>query len=55
LNYEITSRRSGDVEKVFADTNFANKELGWKAKRDLENMLLTAWNWQIKLKDLKLN
>jgi len=55
LNYEITSRRSGDVEKVFADTNFANKELGWKAERDLENMLLTAWNWQIKLKDLKLN
>ena len=54
LNYEITSRRNGDVEKVFADTNLANKELGWKAERDLENMLLTAWNWQLNLKELKL-
>jgi UDP-glucose 4-epimerase len=54
LNYEITSRRSGDVEKVYADTKLANEELGWKAERDLENMLLTAWNWQIKLKELKL-
>jgi UDP-glucose 4-epimerase len=54
LNYEITARRSGDVEKVYADTHLANHELGWKAERDLENMLLTAWNWQLKLKELKL-
>lgn len=54
LNYEITARRSGDVEQVYADTQLANKELGWKAERDLENMLLTAWNWQINLKALKL-
>lgn len=54
LNYEITTRRSGDVEKVYADTNLANHELGWKAERNLENMLLTAWNWQIKLKELTI-
>lgn len=54
LNYEITGRRSGDVEKVYADTTFANQELGWKAERNLDNMLLTAWNWQNKLKDLKI-
>jgi UDP-glucose 4-epimerase len=54
LNYEITSRRSGDVEKVYADTLLANEELGWKAERNLENMLSTAWNWQLKLKDLKI-
>ena len=54
LNYEITSRRTGDVEKVYADTQLANNELGWKAERDLENMLLTAWNWQLNLKELKL-
>lgn len=55
LNYEITGRRSGDVEKVYADTQLANNELGWKAERDLENMLLTAWNWQLQLKELKIN
>jgi UDP-glucose 4-epimerase len=54
LNYEITNRRSGDVEKVYADTQLANHELGWKAERNLENMLLTAWNWQLKLKELTL-
>jgi UDP-glucose 4-epimerase len=54
LNYEITARRSGDVEKVYADTQLANEELGWKAERNLENMLLTAWNWQLKLKELTL-
>jgi UDP-glucose 4-epimerase len=46
LNYKIVDRRAGDVVKVFADTKLANEELGWKAERDLENMLLTAWNWE---------
>jgi UDP-glucose 4-epimerase len=54
LNYEITGRRSGDVEKVYADTKFANEELGWKAERNLENMLLSAWNWQLNLNESKL-
>jgi UDP-glucose 4-epimerase len=54
LNYEITARRSGDVEKVYADTKLANEVLGWKAERDLDNMLLSAWNWQVRLKELKL-
>jgi UDP-glucose 4-epimerase len=54
LNYEITARRSGDIEKVYADTKLANEELGWKAERNLENMLQTAWNWQLNLNELKL-
>jgi UDP-glucose 4-epimerase len=54
LNYEITNRRNGDVEKVYADTTLANQELGWLAERNLENMLSTAWNWQLKLKELKI-
>lgn len=51
LNYQVVERRSGDIEQVWADTTFANKELGWKAKRDLDNMLLTAWNWEKALKE----
>ena len=46
LNYRIVGRRSGDIEKVWADTSFANRELGWKAERDIDNMMLTAWQWQ---------
>lgn len=49
LNYEIVDRRSGDVEKVYADTTLANNELGWSALRNLENMLETAWKWELKL------
>lgn len=46
LNYKIVPRRAGDVEKVWADTSFANNELGWKAELDLKSMMSTAWKWQ---------
>jgi len=46
VNYKIVSRRSGDVEQVWADTSFANNELGWKAESTLEETLLSAWNWE---------
>lgn len=49
VDYEITGRREGDVVKVYADTKLANKELGWKATRTLEEMIESAWNWQQKL------
>jgi UDP-glucose 4-epimerase len=49
LHYSFVDRRSGDVEKVYADTQLANKELGWKAQRDLREMLRSAWLWQQKL------
>ncbi|MBW6537188.1 MAG: UDP-glucose 4-epimerase GalE, partial [Mariniphaga sp.] len=35
LNYKIVGRRAGDVEKIWADTSFANEELGWKAEKSL--------------------
>ena len=46
LNYRIVDRRPGDVEKVWADTTFANEELGWKAALGLDAMMLSAWKWQ---------
>ncbi|NJN26225.1 MAG: UDP-glucose 4-epimerase GalE [Cyclobacteriaceae bacterium] len=46
LNYKIVGRRAGDIEKVWADTSFANRELGWKAGLDLESMMLSSWKWQ---------
>ena len=48
LNYKIVDKREGDVTAVFADTTFANNELGWKTEKTLEDALLDAWKWQLK-------
>ncbi|HAG16094.1 MAG TPA: UDP-glucose 4-epimerase GalE [Bacteroidales bacterium] len=53
LNYQIVDRRPGDVEIVYADTSFANDELGWKAQKTLDEMMLSAWNWEKALKTKK--
>lgn len=49
LNYKIGPRRSGDVVSIYSDTKKANKILGWKAERDLKNMMLTSWEWEKQL------
>lgn len=46
LNYEIVGRREGDVEQVWADPSFSNKELGWKAEKELDEMVSSAWKWE---------
>ena len=46
IKYKITDRRPGDVEQVYADTCYANEELGWKAEATLEETLRSAWNWE---------
>lgn len=48
LPITITGRRPGDVEKVWADTSLANRELEWEAIISLEEALLSAWNWEKK-------
>lgn len=49
VNYKITGRRAGDIEKVWADTSLANQELGWKAQIPLVETLTNTWRWQEKL------
>lgn len=49
LNYRIAERRAGDIEQVWADTTFANNELGWKATTPLEETLANAWRFQERL------
>ncbi|HAF31035.1 MAG TPA: UDP-glucose 4-epimerase GalE [Bacteroidales bacterium] len=53
LNYKIVGKRAGDVESVYADITYANKELGWKAEIGLEETLLSAWNWEKYLRNKK--
>ena len=50
LNYKFVDRREGDIISAYADTTIANKELGWKAERSLDEALLSAWKWQLTLK-----
>jgi UDP-glucose 4-epimerase len=44
--YEITTRRSGDIAECWANAELAFKELDWKAKRNLTDMLEDVWKWQ---------
>lgn len=51
LNYQIVGRRAGDIEKVWGNVDKANKVLGWKADTPLEDVLATAWKWQVALRE----
>ncbi|NMB41793.1 MAG: NAD-dependent epimerase/dehydratase family protein, partial [Firmicutes bacterium] len=44
--YEITDRRPGDIALSYADATKAEKELGWKTKRGLEEMVRDAWRFE---------
>ena len=51
LNYKIVGRREGDIEQVWANPEFSNRELGWKAERGLDEMMESAWKWELALKE----
>lgn len=55
LNYKIVDRRPGDVTEVWADTDFANRELGWKAEKGIDEMNASAWKWELALNAKKEN
>jgi UDP-glucose 4-epimerase len=48
IPHKIVARRPGDVEAVYADTSKASRLLKWKAAYDMDQMMLTAWNWEKK-------
>lgn len=52
LPYRIVGRRPGDVPAVWADTRLANKVLGWKAERTLDETLKSAWEWEKHVRDI---
>ncbi len=49
LQYTICDRREGDIEKVFADTTRSNEILGWKAEKNIQEMMASAWAWEKQL------
>lgn len=51
LNYEIGNRRTGDIVAIYANNDKAQKQLGWHPQISLDEMLSTAWQWELKLKE----
>lgn len=51
LPYKIVPRREGDITEAYANTDKANKILGWKAKSTLEESLANAWKWEQKIRE----
>ena len=46
--YKIVERRPGDIASCYADPSYAEKELGWKAEREIDEMVEDSWRWQNK-------
>ncbi|MBP5506999.1 MAG: UDP-glucose 4-epimerase GalE [Prevotella sp.] len=51
LNWTYAPRREGDIEKVWGNVDKAKKVLGWKADTPIEDVLASAWKWQVRLRD----
>lgn len=51
LNYEIGPRRPGDVVAIYANNDKARRLLGWDPKYTIDDMMRTAWQWEVKLKN----
>lgn len=49
--HKIVGRRAGDIEKVWANPEKANKVLGWTATTPIEDTMRSAWNWQKRLRE----
>jgi UDP-glucose 4-epimerase len=51
LNYTIGARRPGDIIAIYANNSLAKDKLRWNPKFSLDEMMSTAWKWELKLKD----
>lgn len=52
LNWKFTPRRAGDVVAIWADPSLAERKLGWKAERSVEDTLAAAWAWEKHLAEI---
>jgi len=51
--HKIVGRRDGDIERVWANPERANKVLGWTAVESIEETLRSAWTWEKRLAEEK--
>jgi UDP-glucose 4-epimerase len=55
LNYELGPRRPGDVIAIYANNTKAKESLGWEPNIGIEDMMRTAWQWEVALRDRVLS
>jgi len=48
LNYVIGDRRPGDVVSIYASMDKAKEKLQWETKYNIEDIMRTAWEWEMK-------
>ncbi len=50
LDYSVGPRRAGDVVAIYANNEKAVNELGWNIQYDINTMMKTAWEWELRIK-----
>lgn len=53
LPYRFAERRPGDIVKVWANPDKANRILHWKADTDIDDVLRSAWKWEKKVRNIR--
>ncbi len=46
LPHEVVGRRAGDIAASYAGPSRAEAELGWRARRSVDDMCADTWRWQ---------
>jgi UDP-glucose 4-epimerase len=46
IPYQIVPRRAGDIASCYASSEKANRELGWSAKKTIDEACQDSWRWQ---------
>lgn len=54
LKYRFGPRRKGDAIAVYSDISKAEKLLGWKPKRTMEEVMRSAWQWELQCQKMGL-
>lgn len=47
IPYKIVGRRAGDSAESFSDSSYALEKLGWKASKNLKDMCVDSWKWEL--------
>ena len=50
LTYSIGAKRKGDVGAIYSDNSLSEKMLQWAPKYSLDDMMASAWKWELNLK-----
>lgn len=54
LSYNIGSKREGDVVSIYSDSSKAHDLLKWSPQYSLDQMMETAWKWELSSEKLKV-